>query len=133
MDRQMPELYAHWALTHYKSGNYQSAVDDFTKAIAQQPSNANLYQGRGAAYQKLGDFNRAIADCNQAIKINRVFADAYYTRANAYYSMTMTVRLQTIRGLYSCNLILLRRICGVDIVTPSSAIISTPLLTAKKR
>ena len=56
MDRQIIELYAQRALTHYNRGDYQSAIDNFTKAIAQQPSDADLYQGRGAAYQKLGEF-----------------------------------------------------------------------------
>lgn len=68
MDREMKELYARRAAIHYNRGDYASAIDDFSKAIEEQPTNSKLYYGRGGVLYKIGDYDRAILDCNQAIK-----------------------------------------------------------------
>lgn len=61
-ERQLTELYAHRAATHYNSGYYERAIDDFNKAIEWQPTNANLHYGHGAAYHKTGDYVSTTAD-----------------------------------------------------------------------
>ena len=40
---------------------------------------------RGLAYRRKGDFDRAIADYSQMIRLNPKNASAYYRRADAYY------------------------------------------------
>src|SRR5262245_39755134 len=42
------------------------------------------YAARGAAYWGKGDFDRAIADCDEAIRLAPKYAWAYHTRGNAY-------------------------------------------------
>jgi tetratricopeptide (TPR) repeat protein len=43
------------------------------------------YNNRGNAYSVKGDKDRAIADYNQAIKLDPNFAMAYYDRGVVYY------------------------------------------------
>jgi tetratricopeptide (TPR) repeat protein len=48
------------------------------------PNYVSAYYKRWAAYHNLGDHNKAIADCDQAIKLDPALALAYGNRALAY-------------------------------------------------
>ncbi|WP_054469772.1 tetratricopeptide repeat protein [Planktothricoides sp. SR001] len=61
---------------------HQEAVEALTKAIDIKP-HSWVYIGRGDARYKSGDLREAIADYNQAIKINPQYAEAYIGRGNA--------------------------------------------------
>ena len=61
----------------YKRGNYQGAIDDYTKAIE------FAYGNRGVAKVKSGDAQGAIADFDKAIEINPQNAVNYYNRGTA--------------------------------------------------
>ena len=43
-----------------------------------------IYNNRGTAYDDKGDYDRAIQDFNEAIRLNPNFERAYYDRGNAY-------------------------------------------------
>ena len=61
----------------HERGNYQGAIDDFTKTIG------IAYGNRGVAQVKSGDTQGAIADYNKAIEINPENAAHYYNRGSA--------------------------------------------------
>ncbi|HSX38252.1 MAG TPA: tetratricopeptide repeat protein [Chlamydiales bacterium] len=63
-----------WALS---SGYYAQAVQDFGRAIANDPSNPNSYLGRGVANFELGAYEESIADYN-----------AYVSQVNEPFSVT---------------------------------------------
>ena len=48
------------------------------------PKSASTHVDRGAIYQAQGDFDRAIADYDEAIRFNPNDANAFLSRANAY-------------------------------------------------
>ena len=77
-------------LAEYEAGNYEKAVEFFTKAIERDLNNAIAYYDRGLAYSEIGKKERidpnekAIADFSKAIELNPNFIDAYYNRGLLY-------------------------------------------------
>src|SRR5713226_6564591 len=45
---------------------------------------ANAFYGRGLAYVQMGDYDHAIQDYDQALRLNPSLADAFYSRGAAY-------------------------------------------------
>ena len=64
----------------YDAGNYQGAIDDYTKAIEINPQDYTAYNNRGHAKRYLNDRQRAIADFTTAIEINPRIVLAYFNR-----------------------------------------------------
>ena len=75
--------YFNQGVEKYEAGNYQGAIDDWSKAIEINPQNANTYNNRGSAKDDLGDYQGAIADYTKAIEINPQYANAYQNRGIA--------------------------------------------------
>ena len=75
--------------TYYSRGNakfqlkdYQSAIEDYTKAIEVEPSYGEAYYKRGFVMHSLQHFLEAITDYSKAIEIYPNYASAYYCRGN---------------------------------------------------
>jgi tetratricopeptide (TPR) repeat protein len=60
------------------------SINDYTKMIAIDPYNYNLYVDRGLLYSINGDFNKAKDDFAKAIQINPSSFEAYNNRGNIY-------------------------------------------------
>jgi tetratricopeptide (TPR) repeat protein len=65
-------------------GDYEGAVACFRAAIDLNPKDAAAWCSRGCAYTKLGQQNKALADCSQAIKLDPKNALAWSNRGTAY-------------------------------------------------
>ena len=65
------------------SGDYEEAIDDYTKALKINPQFADAYFHRGILKGRLGDAKGAISDADKAIKINPQNAMAYASRGIA--------------------------------------------------
>ena len=76
------EFYA--GLTHYSKGEYNKAMERFSRAIELNPQLSVAYNNRGSAYAKKGEYDRAIQDYDRAIELDPSDADAYYNRGLAY-------------------------------------------------
>ena len=61
-----------------RSGDYQGAIVDLTKAIEIDPKYAAAYKNRGLAKSNLGNYQEAIADYNKAIEIYNPQDDVAY-------------------------------------------------------
>ena len=48
--------------------------------IASDSRDAQVYQARGAAWYRIGDYDRAIADFTQSINIDPKYIRAFYSR-----------------------------------------------------
>lgn len=58
------------------AGDFQQAIEFYTKSIAAFPT-AEAYTFRGWTYSFLGDYERAIAECREAIQLNPEFGNPY--------------------------------------------------------
>lgn len=68
----------------YRAKQYQNALDAYTNAIKMRQNNTAAYLMRGAAHQKTGGNDEAIADYSKAIQLNPEEYLAYYRRADIY-------------------------------------------------
>ena len=55
---------------YMRQGDYESAQDEFTRAIEEYPDDFAPYLGRAWLRFDLGNLNGALADFNQAVKLN---------------------------------------------------------------
>ena len=72
---------------HRQQGNFDLAIEEYTKAIALDPQLATAYSNRGRAYYGKGELDRAIADYDQAIALGPPHANSYYYRGVANYNI----------------------------------------------
>jgi tetratricopeptide (TPR) repeat protein len=71
----------------YASGNYQDAIEAYSKAIELDPECVPTYLGRGITYLSLNEFKKALADCSKAVELDPNFDLSYGFRGLAYYRM----------------------------------------------
>jgi stress-induced-phosphoprotein 1 len=67
----------------FSNGEFESAVDCFTRAIALDPSNHVLYSNRSAAYAQLGDYEQALQDAEKTVALKPDFAKGYSRKGAA--------------------------------------------------
>lgn len=78
------DQYAYYhGLKNIENENYHGAVEDFTKALDQDPGNPTAYLLRGNSYMEINNHHAALADYNKAIEIDPKNDTAYYNRGEA--------------------------------------------------
>lgn len=76
----------------------QGAIADYTKAIELVPRSKYFYVGRSNAYTELGQYAKAIADCEKAEAIDQRYAEAYFFAGIAWMDsgrINMAVKMLT--------------------------------------
>src|SRR5882672_1791471 len=74
------------AETHRMEGKYDQAIQEFTAIINRYPglsATAPCYNSRGQSYQGKGDLDRALADFDEAIRLQPNFSEASFNRCDA--------------------------------------------------
>jgi tetratricopeptide (TPR) repeat protein len=83
-DPRLSKVYNNRGTTYDRKGDYDNAINDFTKAIKLNSNDAAVYYNRGTAYYSKGEFDNAIKDFNKAIELNPNYVEAYNNRGIAY-------------------------------------------------
>jgi Zn-dependent protease len=67
-------------------GKYDDAIDAFSKVIVEKPDNFVLYQLRGGAYFKSGQYQKAVDDFSKSIELSATYVPyfLYLDRGKAY-------------------------------------------------
>ena len=80
----VPELYSDRGNAYVRTGDYDRAIDDLSKAITLNPGLDVAHYNRGVAYSGKGDGDQAIRDFTTALKVKPDYAEAYYARGAVY-------------------------------------------------
>jgi tetratricopeptide (TPR) repeat protein len=70
--------------TYVQMGDFDSGINDCTRAIELDPASLAGYFNRGAAYMMKKSYGLAIADFSAALRLESNFAGAYLCRGDAY-------------------------------------------------
>lgn len=74
--RQSAAEYFQKAYERQMAGDFQQAIELYTRSIEAFPT-AEAYTFRGWTYSFLGDYDRAISECLEAIKVDPEFGNPY--------------------------------------------------------
>ncbi len=77
---------------------YAEAIEAYTAALKQRPSDAMLHYDRGVAYGQLQQFDFAIRDYTRALELDAALARAYNNRAVAFAQIK-----EFTRAIEDCN------------------------------
>src|SRR3989338_5651 len=69
--------------TAYASTSPQTMIYKADKALEQDPNDAKAHYNRGTAHYNLGDYETAVSDLTQSIRLESNAADAYFNRGLA--------------------------------------------------
>ncbi len=72
-----------WGVQQLNAGEYQHAVECFSRTIACDPDDAEAYQHRAVAYLRLRRFDEALLDSDQALEKDADDVDACRVRGGA--------------------------------------------------
>jgi tetratricopeptide (TPR) repeat protein len=75
-DRQTAAEYFQKGYEQQMAGEYRQAIDLYTRSINAFPT-AEAYTFRGWTYSFLGDYDRAITECLQALEVDPDFGNPY--------------------------------------------------------
>ena len=68
------------------SGKYHEAIAELSKAVEQDPGHVVARTSLGVAFRRLGEDDRALSCYEAALRIDPIYAEAHYFRANLLYS-----------------------------------------------
>ena len=86
-DSTMLYPYLERALQRFEGGYYKGAVEDYSMALEIDPSDEEIWLGRGLAREKLKDYEGAFSDYTKAIDIKENFFKAWINRGNVLYKL----------------------------------------------
>ena len=75
------------AYTAFSTGEFSSAVRNFSKAMSVGPSNYLLYSNRSATYTRLGKYSEALADVVKTVQLRPGWPKGYFRLDAAHFGL----------------------------------------------
>uniref|UniRef100_A0A8D0C4N1 RNA polymerase II-associated protein 3 n=1 Tax=Salvator merianae TaxID=96440 RepID=A0A8D0C4N1_SALMN len=72
---------------YFKQGNYDAAIECYTKGMNADPYNPVLPTNRSSAFFRLKKYSVAESDCNLALALNKNYTKAYVRRGAARFAL----------------------------------------------
>ena len=69
----------------FKNKEFVKAIDYYTAAIKENPSDHTIYGNRASAFQNIREYENALEDAEDAIKINPQWGKGYLRKAAALH------------------------------------------------
>src|SRR6185436_2949249 len=77
---QTGDDYFNRAKAAYARGDWDSAIDEYTRFIQVRPNESSGYSNRGAAYAEKKDYQSSLRDTEKAVQLDSSNATAYLNR-----------------------------------------------------
>lgn len=71
----------------FKQKNFTKAIEHYTQAISENPSDHTIYSNRSASFHNLKNFDKALEDANKCVEINASWGKGYQRKGMAYHGM----------------------------------------------
>lgn len=71
----------------FATGDFPSAVKEYTEGLKRDPDNKNIFSNRSAAYIKLMEFTYALKDIDRCLEIDPNFVKAYLRKGTCHHLM----------------------------------------------
>ncbi|MBP7216437.1 MAG: tetratricopeptide repeat protein [Candidatus Omnitrophica bacterium] len=78
------DYYNNQGMRFAKAGDFDSAIDNFSKALAIEPDNVFAYLNLGIVHKRRKEYDLAIAYLNKALELDQNFQDAYTVLVDIY-------------------------------------------------
>lgn len=69
----------------FEAGEYEDAIENFSKSIGLDPCNESIYCNRGSCYYEIQQYQKAFKDYTKAIELDPDLCETYYNRGNCYF------------------------------------------------
>jgi tetratricopeptide (TPR) repeat protein len=77
-----------FAEIYERGGNYDYAINEYTRGIKEYPDNQQLYYARGKTYYNTRQYQKAVDDFSTAISlVSEMMMDCYRRRGAAYFNL----------------------------------------------
>ncbi|MGC2063253.1 MAG: tetratricopeptide repeat protein [Thermodesulfovibrionales bacterium] len=87
---KVPFAYYNRGIAFYRAGQMDRAIEDYSKAIALDPSYVRAYANRGFVFEKIGRLDNAIADYDKVIFLNPGESQSYNSRGVIFENMGLS-------------------------------------------
>jgi lipoprotein NlpI len=84
---ELAQLFNNRGLLYIKLDKLDLAINDLGQALKNNPKDAHAYDNLGDIWHTRRDYDKAVVEYNNAIRVDPTFVGAYYNRGRAFEAM----------------------------------------------